>query len=95
MTFYKELIYHAFFPLSLPLIYWFEGGTNGIINRQYWGSPFAIAQWVLGITCKCPGHHNSHYKFIFTHFSVTVKLQLLLMHKGQLNRALNFIQFML
>ncbi|XP_024364879.1 uncharacterized protein [Physcomitrium patens] len=50
MTFYKELIYHAFFPLSLPLIYWFEGGTNGIINRQYWGSPFAIAQWVLGIT---------------------------------------------
>lgn len=54
MTFFKELIYHVFFPLSLPLLYWFEGGVNGIINRQYWGSQFAVRQWILAIACKSP-----------------------------------------
>ncbi|KAG0576092.1 hypothetical protein M758_5G054600 [Ceratodon purpureus] len=47
MTFLKELFYHLFFPLSLPIMYWCEGGMNGIINRQYWGSGLAITQWML------------------------------------------------
>lgn len=53
ITFFKEFFYHVFFPLSLPMIYWFEGGTNGIMNRQFWGSRLAIAQWILAIACKC------------------------------------------
>jgi hypothetical protein len=46
-TFFKELIYHVFFPLSLPLLYWYEGGMNGIINRQYLGKRVALRQWIL------------------------------------------------
>ena len=52
MTFYKELLYSVLFPLSLPLLYYFEGGTVGIINRQYWGSRLAIHEWVCSISCK-------------------------------------------
>lgn len=60
VTFCKELIYHALFPLSLPLIYFFEGGTAGILNRQYWGSRMAIMQWILGISCECPLPKSEH-----------------------------------
>lgn len=48
-TFYKELVYHMFFPLTLPLLYLFEGGAFSIRNRMYWGSRTALSQWVLAI----------------------------------------------
>jgi hypothetical protein len=51
-TFYKELLYHMFFPLTLPLLYLFEGGAFSIRNRMYWGSRTALSQWVLAICCK-------------------------------------------
>jgi hypothetical protein len=38
-----------FFPLTLPLLYLFEGGVFSIRNHMYWGSRTALSQWVLAI----------------------------------------------
>ncbi|KAG6543628.1 hypothetical protein Mapa_014991 [Marchantia paleacea] len=48
-TFWKELLYHTFFPLTLPLICLWEGGHRGIINRQFWGGhpTVTMSQWFM------------------------------------------------
>lgn len=52
VTFVKEFVYHALFPLSLPLIYLWEGGMVGVLNRQFWGSRLSVSQWLLSICCE-------------------------------------------
>ncbi|KAL3684749.1 hypothetical protein R1sor_002771 [Riccia sorocarpa] len=53
-TFWKELVYHLIFPFSLPLIYAWEGGSYGIINRQFWGSlPLPVSQWFFSLAFFC------------------------------------------
>ncbi|BFI25420.1 hypothetical protein MARPO_0001s0433 [Marchantia polymorpha] len=48
-TFWKELLYHTFFPLTLPLVYLWEGGQRGIKNRQFLGGSLilTLSQWFL------------------------------------------------
>lgn len=56
--FFKDLIYHIFYPLSIPLMMWLDGGIYALINRFFVpakGSPSGIvfAQLALGCCCKC------------------------------------------
>eukprot|EP00899_Mesostigma_viride_P004829 jgi/Mesvir1/14347/Mv09755-RA.2 len=54
VVFIKEVIYHLFHPLALPLVWYLEGGMHGVRNRKFWwdagaGSQgFVLSQLILG-----------------------------------------------
>lgn len=52
-TFSKELLYHTFFPLSAPLIWYLEGGWIGLVNRGFVSTDVLItvlSQWTLSLS---------------------------------------------
>ena len=55
-TFFKEMIYHIFFPLSVPLMMWLDGGWYALVNRGFCSTSrprLAISQAALAGACKC------------------------------------------
>ncbi|KAG0630348.1 hypothetical protein M758_1G172100 [Ceratodon purpureus] len=52
--FFKDLIYHNFYPLSIPLMMWLDGGVNALINRFFVpakGSPSGVVYSQLALGC--------------------------------------------
>lgn len=56
--FFKDLIYHIFYPISIPLMMWLDGGVYALKNRFFVpakGAPIGLvyAQLATGFCCKC------------------------------------------
>lgn len=55
-TFAKELVYHIFYPMSVPLMWWLDGGWLSLVNRGFFSltNPrLAFGQALLALCCKC------------------------------------------